>query len=740
MGLAGCSGERPGPSGSPGPLNPTVAATAPRGTPLDAAAEMARAGALWREGEFEAAVQTYAAVAAAASGTDRQDALWRLALGAMARSDPATAGKALEDLLETGPEPGLRRRALCLLGTARLDLGDDRGAEEAFEDYLALGGEAPEYAHLRLAEVAAHRGDNAAAADHAQRAIAADASPQWQARARLALASYQQAAGDPAAAAETYWALAFAPLGTPAEERGEAIWRLAGLLQSHGQEGAASQARLRLIRDYPWHARALQALDAEMAMGHELPARERAIVLFRHRRNSEAEAVFREVLSQGGGHEAEAHYYLGVLAERAGDPQSALAEYDQAATIAQQQNDWTTLGQALWDRATVVESVGTAEEAAQAYAAVADQAPGTANAAEALFRAGLLEYRQRQAGPSVALWERYLGAAGSNDDRARALFWLGKAAEALGDADAAGRNFRAAASIAPNSYYGLRARAEVAGDTWPAAQAVAAPAGNWEEIEAWLESFSGPEDVAATEAFFAGRAWRRAAELQTTGLGDEAKDELAALLESAAGKPWVLYRIARWAEEQGLMPLASRAAQRLADGYPGAPKALLVLAYPPAYLGLAAQYALQEGFSPLLLLALVRQESAYDPAAVSYAGASGLTQVMPATAMEIAAELGDTGFRLSDLARPRVSLRFGAHYLGKQLAEFGGSLPVALAAYNGGPGNAARWLEGARGDPDVFVESISFAETKAYVELVLENYAQYLYVYGLTEEASIPLR
>ncbi len=738
--LAGCSGKGPALQASPGPATPAAGTAAPKGTPLDVAAEMGRAEALWSEGEFEAALETYSALAAAASGQDRQDALWQLALASIARNDPATARKAVEDLLRSGPVPDLRRKALCLLGKARLDLGDDRGAEEAFKDYLALGGEAPEYAHLRLAEIAARRGDNAAAADHARQAVAPDASPEWQARARFALASYQQAAGDLAAAARTYWTLAYAPLNTPAEDRGEATWRLAGLLDGQGEKAAAAREWRRLISDYPWHQRALEALDAAPVLGYEVPARERAMVLFRHRRNSEAEAAFREALSQGDGDAAEAHYYLGVLAERAGDPQAALAEYGEAAALARGQGDATLLGQALWDRATVVESVGTAEEAAQAYAAVADQAPGTANAAEALFRAGFIDYRQGQAAQSVALWELYLGAAGSDAERARALFWLGKAARALGQDDAAARDFEAAASVAPSAYYGLRAKAEAAGSSWPAPQAVAAPSQNWQEAETWLGSVAGPEDVAASEAFFASRAWRRAAELQGAGLESVAKDEFAALLESAAGRPWVLYRIARWAQEQGLTSLAARAAQRLAEGHPEAPKGLLLLAYPPAYLELAAQYALPEGLSPLLLLALIRQESVYDPGAVSYAGASGLTQVMPATAMEIATELGDKGFRLSDLARPRVSLRFGAHYLGKQMAEFGGSLPAALAAYNGGPGNAGRWLEAAQGDPDLFVESISFAETKAYVQIVLANYAQYLYAYGLASGAFIPLR
>jgi soluble lytic murein transglycosylase len=92
--------------------------------------------------------------------------------------------------------------------------------------------------------------------------------------------------------------------------------------------------------------------------------------------------------------------------------------------------------------------------------------------------------------------------------------------------------------------------------------------------------------------------------------------------------------------------------------------------------------------------------------------------------------------------RPNVSLRFGAYYLSRQIELLEGDIPAALAAYNGGPGNAFRWQEAAGGpdpDPDVFLETIDFEETRTYVELVLENYAVYLYVYGLAGEPSLPV-
>jgi soluble lytic murein transglycosylase len=111
--------------------------------------------------------------------------------------------------------------------------------------------------------------------------------------------------------------------------------------------------------------------------------------------------------------------------------------------------------------------------------------------------------------------------------------------------------------------------------------------------------------------------------------------------------------------------------------------------------------------------------------------------VIPDTADFIADQLGEDDFTLLDLFRPNVSLRFGAYYFGAQMEAFGGNARAALAAYNGGPGNAGAWLETAGGDPDLFVETITFPETRAYVELVLENYALYRYAWGETSRPAL---
>jgi len=129
------------------------------------------------------------------------------------------------------------------------------------------------------------------------------------------------------------------------------------------------------------------------------------------------------------------------------------------------------------------------------------------------------------------------------------------------------------------------------------------------------------------------------------------------------------------------------------------------------------------------LRALIYQESRWDPTAVSIANAVGLTQVIGPTAEWIAGQLGKGDVAPGGLFRPAVSIEFGAYYLGVQLREVGDP-HRALAAYNAGPSNAELWSLVASWPPADFVEAITFRETRAYVQLVMEHYAWYRALYG----------
>ena len=148
---------------------------------------------------------------------------------------------------------------------------------------------------------------------------------------------------------------------------------------------------------------------------------------------------------------------------------------------------------------------------------------------------------------------------------------------------------------------------------------------------------------------------------------------------------------------------------------------------PRAYEWLVVPAAKRYGLDPNLLLAVMRVESAYQKHIVSYAGAVGLMQIMPRTGQLIAHALGQDDFTPADLLDPRVNLEFAAWYLASLLQRFDGRLPLAIAAYNGGPHNVRRWIqESARGTPlDVLLERIPFTQTHRYVRKVLVHYQAY---------------
>jgi len=148
---------------------------------------------------------------------------------------------------------------------------------------------------------------------------------------------------------------------------------------------------------------------------------------------------------------------------------------------------------------------------------------------------------------------------------------------------------------------------------------------------------------------------------------------------------------------------------------------------PRAYEWLAVPAANRYGLDPNVLLAVMRVESAYQKHIVSYAGAVGLMQIMPRTGRLIAHSLGHDDFTPADLLDPRLNLEFAAWYLSSLIHRFDGRLPLAIAAYNGGPHNVRRWIqESADGTPlDVLLERIPFTQTHRYVRKVLVHYEAY---------------
>jgi soluble lytic murein transglycosylase len=222
--------------------------------------------------------------------------------------------------------------------------------------------------------------------------------------------------------------------------------------------------------------------------------------------------------------------------------------------------------------------------------------------------------------------------------------------------------------------------------------------------------------------------------LLALGLRREALAAFDGLRGAAWDEPLALAQLSVYFTDKGLPGLAARCAARLAGLWPEgtiytAPGALRRVAYPLPYADLLSAAAQKYDLDPLLLAALVRQESLFEKVAESYAGARGLGQVMPATGQGIANSLDLEDFVLDDLFRPSISVEFGAFYLSVQMKRFDRQLLVSLAAYNGGPGNTLRWIEMGGEDFDFFVEIITANQSRVYLQRVYEQYLIYEELY-----------
>ncbi|UBF25524.1 transglycosylase SLT domain-containing protein [Kovacikia minuta CCNUW1] len=150
--------------------------------------------------------------------------------------------------------------------------------------------------------------------------------------------------------------------------------------------------------------------------------------------------------------------------------------------------------------------------------------------------------------------------------------------------------------------------------------------------------------------------------------------------------------------------------------------------YPFPFLEPIETWSQERQLNPLLVTALIRQESRFMPGIESSAGAKGLMQVMPDTGEWIAKQIKLKQYQLND---PDDNIKLGTWYLDYTHQRYGGNSMLAVASYNAGPNAVAGWVEKkGLGDPDEFVESIPYEETRGYVKSVFENYWNYMRLYN----------
>ena len=401
--------------------------------------------------------------------------------------------------------------------------------------------------------------------------------------------------------------------------------------------------------------------------------------------------------------------------------------------------------QALWKAARLYILQGAQAEAAQVYEQVIADFPEYEDIDEALWRAGLAYYQAGEIEGAIENWQKLLADHPDSVYGTKTRYWLGKVEARPPEPDATGYWAGLVAEM-PYNYYTLRIQHFAMGEALTTSRLITASveAPPWDkeqfdtEILAWLSEWTevptGTESLTLPLTPTSELDLYRGQLLLELGMRREALEAFDRVRISADDDPLALAALASYFRERALYGLAARSASQLAELNPegtiyDAPLPLRTVAYPLAYADLLSAEAQKQGLDPLLLAALLRQESLFEPAAESWVGARGLGQVMPATGQDIATALGIQDFEIDDLYKPATSIQFAAFYLASQLDRFDDQILAALAAYNGGPGNTLYWLETGGDELDLFVEGITAVQSRLYLQGVLEQYMIYEQLY-----------
>lgn len=756
----------------------------PSPTPVaDPQAELARAEQLLRYGYYEEAIGAYDAILGQrAAFSDEVTALAGLRLGQAAVREGlfAQAVPALTLLIDELPNDSRVAQAYFLRGDAYLGLSQWQNAIADFQQYLVLRpGLIDSYVYERIGDAQLALGQTETALAAYQQALDANRSlvPLLILREKLAQISISVNQVD--AAVAQYDAILLQARNAPYRASIDLAAAQALVNAGRTEEGLARAQRV--FQTYTQTNAAYPAMQLLLANEVEIDGYQRGVVNYNYGDYVEAIEAFNEYTSEFQLDAIPANLYLllGRAYRQIGNSQAALIAFQ---TLLDQYPSDPLVGTALLERGRtyfladdIPQAIDTYLSTARDYSSLPDVA------SEALWRAGYL-YGTRQGDfatsrqtfiqlandypgsewalsglqiaasnavgqGEIAIAENLYGRIASSttgEDQAEAFYWVGRLARQRGDIATSDAAFAQAQAAAPDSFYSARANDIVQGR-----EAFAPPASvqfdfdeaaDRQEAEAWLlERFATEEtsDFASIAAELeTDPRMIRGRELWEVAAYDEAEDEFTALLDESRQNNTVLrtYQLALFFREIGAYQSSIVAAADIIIAAQvstlEAPAFIARMRYPAYFHELVEEEAARYGFSPLLFLSLMRQESLFNPNAVSVANAKGLTQVIPSTAQYIAEQLAWPGFQDSDLFRPYVSIAFGAYYLDEQLRIFEGNRAAALAAYNAGPGYTLDWVRLSGGDVDTLVSTITFDETKLYVQRIYSHYTIYLALYG----------
>jgi soluble lytic murein transglycosylase-like protein len=716
------------PAGPQLPPEPPAAAPAPDPFAALPAADLDRAAAALRRGDCAAArsaLDPHAAAGAPAAGLARTIQ----GLHAHACDDPE---RAEEELFEAAPGGPLEDWRLFVLADSATARGHLPVARAALARLLAENPSSPlrPRALLRAAEVARAAGDRAGALE-------------WAAQARR-----ERVAGEAATALETLaWEiggelgdfglqvaaarrlLAAAPAEARRLEIEDATPGGGPFLSLLGAAELAERAESFLAGADP--ARALDALDRvpdahrdrawTLRAARALTAAHRGVDALRRLARLEAASPAEEAELEW----ARAMASLDAAAAVRGRTNLPSAERARMRTDARRHLARIAAADPAGPLAApalhklFVESADEPFEARLAVLAMLRRTdPADDTGAEHLWELGWREYRRLNPSGAIGYWSELAGLYPEHRHARAGRYWTARAFEAIGERERAQRLYAEVAAADTTDFYRRHALARLGGAV-PASDPARPP-------EPW------PADPKLA----------RARLLTDLGLDGLALSELAAVgaaVDPRAAAALEALALGRQGRRRDSIPRIRNAFPALGSAHQAAvPDEALRLYYPVDFEELIRANAERHELPLHLVLGMIRQESAFDVGARSWAGASGLMQVMPATGREVARGLG-MPWSSSRLTEPEYNVTLGTAYFRQVLSMFDGNVELALAGYNGGPYRIKRLWREARGseDLDSFLEGLGIPESRIYVKRILLLADSYLRLYPQDEGAVV---
>ncbi|MFZ3214330.1 MAG: transglycosylase SLT domain-containing protein [Terriglobales bacterium] len=368
------------------------------------------------------------------------------------------------------------------------------------------------------------------------------------------------------------------------------------------------------------------------------------------------------------------------------------------------------------------------DHAAALYAEMAQRFPTGKYAAYAHWKAAWLNFRLGRNDEARWRFEKQVELYPTSNQVVPSLYWRGRIAEDEHDYARARAYYQKIADRFRYYYYADLARTRLHGLP-PSTDPVADP------LLDHIPALRPLASVANTELPADDLRAQKSLLLENGALYELAMRELqAANINGDA--PWALAQIAHLYQEQERYDRALQALKRAVPGYFGLdieqlPRPVWEALFPRPWWNDVKRYAAENQLDPYLVAALIRQESEFNPAAVSRADAIGLMQLLPVTGKRMAHELNVRRYSVGMLAEPGVNVQLGTRYFRQLVQKFDGKLELALAAYNAGADRVEEWRSsGNFREPAEFVESIPFTETREYVQAILRNAGIYHRLYG----------